>query len=262
MTDWPKPDPAWKDDDLIASVDILQKVVGLGRAARESSRIRVRQPLARLLVRVPTDSHAGAIKHQETQVLEELNVKSLEFIARDAELISYRLKPNLPRIGKRHGRLIPAIRETLSKADAAAVASAHAAGKSVTLDVAGQEIEFEPDDLLIETTSAAGYSSAESEGFLVGLDTNLTPELIDEGLAREIVRSVQEARKNAGLEVSDRIRLHVSGSADIDRILLSYRDWIMAETLAEFWTESGQSPDYSVDGALEVHNWHIELSKH
>ena len=262
MTDWPKPDSAWKDNDLIASVDILQKVVGLGRAARESSRIRVRQPLARLLVRVPTDSHAAAIKHQEMQVLEELNVKSLEFIARDAELVSYRLKPNLPRIGKRHGRLIPAIREALSKANAAAVATAHAGGESVTLDIAGQEIEFEPDDLLIETTSAAGYSSAESEGFLVGLDTNLTPELIDEGLAREIVRSIQEARKNAGLEVSDRIRLHVSGSADIDRILLSYRDWIMAETLAEFWAESGQSPDYSVDGALEVHNWHIELSKH
>ena len=262
MTDWPKPDSAWKDDDLIASVNILQKVVGLGRAARESSRIRVRQPLARLLVRVPTDSHAAAIKHQEMQVLEELNVKSLEFIARDAELVSYRLKPNLPRIGKRHGRLIPAIREALSKANAAAVATAHAGGESVTLDIAGQEIEFEPDDLLIETTSASGYSSAESEGFLVGLDTKLTPELIDEGLAREIVRSIQEARKNAGLEVSDRIRLHVSGSADIDRILLSYRDWIMAETLAEFWAESGQSPDYSVDGALEVHNWHIELSKH
>jgi len=262
MTDWPKPDSAWKDDDLIASVNILQKVVGLGRAARESSRIRVRQPLARLLVRVPTDSHAAAIKHQEMQVLEELNVKSLEFIARDAELVSYRLKPNLPRIGKRHGRLIPAIREALSKANAAAVATAHAGGESVTLEIAGQEIEFEPDDLLIETTSASGYSSAESEGFLVGLDTKLTPELIDEGLAREIVRSIQEARKNAGLEVSNRIRLHVSGSADIDRILLSYRDWIMAETLAESWTESGQSPDYSVDGALEVHNWHIELSKH
>ncbi|MDK2754512.1 MAG: DUF5915 domain-containing protein, partial [Gammaproteobacteria bacterium] len=262
MTDWPKPDSAWKDDDLIASVNILQKVVGLGRAARESSRIRVRQPLARLLVRVPTDSHAAAIKHQEMQVLEELNVKSLEFIARDAELVSYRLKPNLPRIGKRHGRLIPAIREALSKANAAAVATAHAGGESVTLEIAGQEIEFEPDDLLIETTSASGYSSAESEGFLVGLDTKLTPELIDEGLAREIVRSIQEARKNAGLEVSDRIRLHVSGSADIDRILLSYRDWIMAETLAESWAESGQSPDYSVDGALEVHNWHIELSKH
>lgn len=262
MTDWPQPDPAWKDDDLIASVDILQKVVGLGRAARESSRIRVRQPLARILVRVPTDSHAAAIKHQEMQVLEELNVKSLEFIARDAELISYRLKPNLPRIGKRHGRLIPAIREALSKANAAAVAAAHAGGESVTLDVAGQEIEFEPDDLLIETTSAAGYSSAESGGFLVGLDTNLTPELIDEGLAREIVRGIQEARKNAGLEVSDRIQLHVSGSADIERILLSYRDWIMDETLAESWAESGQSPDYSVNGALETHNWHIELSKH
>ena len=262
MTDWPQPDPAWKDDDLIASVDILQKVVGLGRAARESSRIRVRQPLARLLVRVPTDSHAAAIKHQEMQVLEELNVKSLEFIARDAELISYRLKPNLPRIGKRHGRLIPAIREALSKANAAAVAAAHAGGESVTLDVAGQEIDFEPDDLLIETTSAAGYSSAESGGFLVGLDTNLTPELIDEGLAREIVRGIQEARKNAGLEVSDRIQLHVSGSADIERILLSYRDWIMDETLAESWAESGQSPDYSVNGALETHNWHIELSKH
>ena len=132
----------------------------------------------------------------------------------------------------------------------------------MTLDIAGQDIEFEPDDLLIETTSAAGYASAESEGFLVGLDTNLTPELIDEGLAREIVRSIQEARKNAGLEVSDRIRLNVSGSTDIDRILLSYHDWIMAETLAESWTESGQNPDYSIDGTLEAHSWRIELSKY
>ena len=150
----------------------------------------------------------------------------------------------------------------MSKANATTVASAHARGESVTLDVAGQDIKFEPDDLLIETTSAEGYASAESEGFLVGLDTNLTPELIDEGLAREIVRSIQEARKNAGLEVSDRIRLHVSGSADINRILLSYRDWIMDETLAESWDESGQIPDYSVDGVLETHNWDIELSKH
>ena len=86
--------------------------------------------------------------------------------------------------------------------------------------------------------------------------------MIDEGLAREIVRSIQEARKNAGLEVSDRIRLNVSGSTEIDRILLSYREWIMAETLAETWTESGQKSGYSADGALEVHNWHIELSKH
>ncbi len=261
MTDWPQADPLWQDEQLIASLGVVQKVVGLGRAARESSRIRVRQPLSRLLVRVPTEEAAAAVRNHLDQVLEELNVKTLEFIAPDASLVSYRLKPNLPRVGKRYGKLVPAIRKALAQKDAGAVAGACARGETVDLTVEGQIIVLEPDDLLIETGSAQGYSSSESEGFLVALDTQLTPALRDEGLAREIVRSVQDARKQAGLEVSDRIRLHVSGSAGIDKTLAEYRSWIMSETLAQEWIDKRGDAQHSAEHKLDDNNWHIELSK-
>ncbi|MEE1566900.1 MAG: isoleucine--tRNA ligase, partial [Arenicellales bacterium] len=212
LTHWPQADDAWQNDALIEAVAVVQKIVALGRSAREASRIRVRQPLAELLVRVPNQPTARAVTEHEDQVLEELNVKRLSLIATDAQLVSYRIKPNLPRVGKHHGKLIPAIREVLAEANGGAIASAHARGESITLIVCGQQITFEPEDLLIETESAEGYSCAESEGYLVALDTALTPELEREGVAREIVRTVQDARKQAGLEVSDRIHLHVVGT--------------------------------------------------
>ena len=303
MSDWPVPDPEARDDALLAEIDAVQRVVGLGRAARNRSGVRVRQPLSRLLVRTPGETEAAVLARFDAQILEELNVKALEMLAPDAELVGYRIKPNLPRLGKRYGKRIPAIRAALANADAGAIAAAVAAGRTFAVDVAfpgggrsggagevvsgtgssteaaggeilrggrpsgdaagseivsggessgeaagseavsgagsssagvaaGETLIFEPEDVLVETTSAEGYACAEEGGWLVGLDTALTEALEREGLARELVRTVQEARKQAGLEVSDRITLRVDGSAGVAVALDAYRGYVMEETLA------------------------------
>ena len=198
--------------------------------------------------------------HQD-QVLEELNVKTIEFIARDAGLVSYRIKPNLPRIGKKYGKQIPAIRAALEAADGGAIATAAASGESFVISVPSGEISLEGDDVLVETSSAEGYSCAEDGGYLTALDTALDDDLINEGIAREIVRSVQDARKQAGLEVSDRIVLGISGSAAIETALAEHRDYIMVETLATEWVVGQAKPLYSDKRELGEDHWSIEFNK-
>jgi isoleucyl-tRNA synthetase len=235
MAIWPAHDAARLDRTLLAETDVVQRVVGLGRAARNSSKLKVRQPLGRLLVRVPDDAAAAAVRRHEDQILEELNVKKLELIARDATLVSYRIKPNLPVIGRRYGKMIPAIREYLATADGAAIAAAVARGEPQTFAIGGHELAIEPADLLVESASAEGFACAEDAGYLVGLDTALNDDLRREGLARELVRAVQDARKQAGLEVSDRIELIVEGDEQVGAALRDHRDYVMSETLASKW---------------------------
>ena len=201
----------------------------------------MRQPLARILVRVPDDAAAEAVRRHEEQIADELNVKAVELVARDATLVTYRIKPNLPVIGKRYGKLIPAIREYLKTADGGAIAGAVARGETQRFVVAGQEIDVNPDDLLVESASAEGWACAEEGGYLVGLDTALTPELEREGVARELVRAVQDARKQAGLEISDRIVLAIDGDARVADALAAHRDYVMSETLASRWAEPPES---------------------
>ncbi|MDH4225316.1 MAG: class I tRNA ligase family protein, partial [Deltaproteobacteria bacterium] len=261
MESWPEADPLALNPHLVAAMDVVQKVVGLGRGARAASGHRVRQPLPALMVRVPDEAMTRAVEEHLSQILEELNAKRLEIVAGDASLVTYRLKPHLPRIGKRYGKRIPAIRAALDKADGAAIAAHVTAGQAFELEVEGESLVFEPEDVLVETLSAEGYVSAEEGGFLVALDTRLTPELVEEGLARELVRGVQDARKNAGLQVSDRIRLRVTGSEAVQTMLVRHRDFIMTETLATHWADGEFHPAFAAEGSLEGAAWKIELEK-
>ena len=288
MSEWPTPDPAARDDALLAGIDAVQRVVGLGRAARSRSGVRVRQPLSRLLVRAPGEADAAVLARFDAQILEELNVKALEMLAPDAELVGYRIKPNLPRLGKRYGKRVPAIRAALANADAGAVAAAVAAGRTFAVEVAllgggrsgdagggsetptggrlsgeadSETLTFEPEDVLVETTTAEGYACAEEGGWLVGLDTTLTEALEREGLARELVRTVQEARKQAGLEVSDRITLRIEGSAGVAAALDAHSGYVMEETLATGWGGAEWSSAYSVEHTLGADRWTIGLAR-
>jgi len=260
MGNWPEADASWENDHLLHGISVVQKVVGLGRAARSHSGVRTRQPISRLLLRAPNDAAARALDSHRDQILEELNVKAIEFIARDAGLVSYNIKPNLPKLGKQYGKLVPQIKQALLDADGAAIASAAAGGEAFEIEVAGQVIPLEGDDVLIETHSAEGYSCEADAGYLIALDTTLTDELIAEGLAREVVRSVQDARKQADLEVSDRITLGVSGSNAVEKALSIHRDYVMMETLATNWKVSQEKPKHTSVKTMADEHWTIEIS--
>ncbi len=122
-------------------------------------------------------------------------------------------------------------------------------------------MELTPGDLIVETSAAEGYACAEDAGYLTELDTALTDELVNEGLAREIVRSIQDARKQAKLEVSDRIVLGVSGSAGVEKALAAHRDYVMTETLATDWKTDQANPIYSGDRELGDESWKLEFGK-
>ena len=261
MCSWPTVDAAKLDSDLVHDFDVVQRVVGLGRAARNQTRLRVRQPLPRVLVRVPSERDAASVNRHQAQIREELNVKALELVARDAALVTYRIKPNLPRIGKRYGKRVPAIRAALANADAARIAAAVAGGQSFAIEVDDEPIGFDAEDVLVETSAAEGYACAEEGGYLVGLDTRVSEELRLEGLARELIRTVQESRKQAGLEVSDRIALSISGSTAVEQAATLHRDYIMAETLATEWTGDGLSGAHRSEHDQDEHRWVIELHK-
>jgi isoleucyl-tRNA synthetase len=261
MSDWPVPDANRDDDQLLFEIGVVQKVVGLARAARGQSGVRTRQPLSRMLVRAPNDAAAKALADHQEQILEELNVKSIEFIARDAGLVSYRIKPNLPRIGKVYGKQIPAIRKALEEADGSAIAGAAARGEGFDLDLNGEKISLGPDDVLIETSAAEGYACGEDAGFLTALDTSQTGALVREGLAREMIRTIQDARKQAGLDVSDRILLGIGGTPGVEAALAEYRDYLMAETLAVEWACGQASPLFCEQRTLDDEAWTVEFSK-
>ena len=263
MSAWPVINEDYDDQSLLKDIGVVQKVVGLARAARGQSGVRTRQPLSRLLIRAPDDAAAKALEDHKEQILEELNVKSIEFIARDEGLVNYRIKPNLPRLGKERGmgRELPDIRRELEKEDGAEVAGKFARGEDIVISVPSGKLTLTGQDVIVETSSAEGYACGADAGYLTALDTTLTEELIREGIARELIRTVQESRKQAGLEVSDRIVLGVSGSAAVETALQEHKNYLMSETLATEWQVSQKNPLFLEKRTLDQEEWTIEITK-
>ena len=175
--------------------------------------------------------------------------------------MNYRIKPNLPKLGKAYGKLVPKIKQALEGADGAAIAGAVARGETFDIEGDGQTISLGEGDVLVETSSAEGYACGEEGGYLTALDTALTADLVREGLARELIRTVQEARKQAGLEVSDRIVLGISGSDGVQAALDEYQGYLMSETLATDWAVGQADPTWREDRNLDDERWTIEISR-
>jgi isoleucyl-tRNA synthetase len=240
FADWPVADPTWIDQGLLADTAFLLETVSLGRAARRSVGLKVRQPLSGMWVRVPTPAQAEALRRFEAELRDELNVKEVRYLDSSADFVRHRFKPNLRVVGRKYGKLVPALTGVLRGLEGEAareVARAVEAGRPVTLTVDGQQVELAPEEILVEASSPEGYAVAEDRGALVALDTALTDELKREGLARELVRHVQDARKNAGFNITDRISVYlgsgVAGASAWEPVVRQWGDFIRTETLAD-----------------------------
>jgi isoleucyl-tRNA synthetase len=223
---------------LLTDTALLLATISLGRAARRGAGLKVRQPLGELWVRVPAGAVEG-LRRFEADLRDELNVKSIRYLDSSADLVEYRFKPNLRVVGKKYGKLVPALTAALRELDGATArdaARAVEAGQPITLAVDGQDLQLQPDEVLVESSSPEGYAVAEGGGVLVALDTSITPELRQEGIARELVRNIQDARKSAGFAIADRIAVHlggVAGDQDLETTVRQWGDYIRAETLAD-----------------------------
>ncbi len=236
LADWPAVDTARVDAGLDRDMAVLLKVVELGRSARAESGLKVRQPLAALLVHVPGAPEQASLERFLDEVRDELNVKAVRFLEGSSGLVEYRFKPNLPVVGRKYGKLVPAMKNALAAltgAQAAAVAETVQAGQTFTLDVDGQTLELTGEEILVDTSSPEGFAVAEEGGYVVALDTTLTEELRREGMARDLVRQVQDARKEAGLQISDHIHLYLDAPAAVAEALTPHLAYLQAETLAD-----------------------------
>ncbi|HEY3228483.1 MAG TPA: isoleucine--tRNA ligase, partial [Roseiflexaceae bacterium] len=188
---WPEADAALLDEQMVAHTETLLQAVGLGRAARKGAGLKVRQPLRELWLRAPTTAATEGLRRFEGELRDELNVKAVRYLDSTTELVEYRFRPNLRLVGKKYGKLVPALTAALRELSgdtARDAARAVEEGRPVALVVDGQALALQPDELLVETSSPPGYAVAEENGLLVALDTTLTDELREEGLARELVR--------------------------------------------------------------------------
>jgi isoleucyl-tRNA synthetase len=242
----PRADDEARDPALEAGMDAVRTLSTLGRAARERVRIRVRQPLGTLYAVVP-----GAVEVSGDLLAilrDELNVQGVEFMDRAEELVSFTARPNFRELGARHGKRTPAVAEAVRRLASAELA-AFRRGEPLSVEVQGERVPLVAGELEI-VQEARGDMVVEADGgFTVALDPTITPELRLEGLARELVNRVQRLRKDSDFEVSDRIRLAVSGEEEMLQAARAHREFIADETLA---VEVEVGPTAVADGEWEA----------
>ena len=227
LCDFPVADLSKVDKELEAGMDEVESVVQLGRAARNAASLKVRQPLSRCLVKGKrlSDEIAQLIKN-------ELNVKAVEFVDDASAFTTYNLKPQMRTLGKKYGKLLGKIGERLKTLDGNEVVATFERGETLKFELDGTPVELEKDDVLTSLTQKPGFE-AQSEGdYTVVLDTNLTPELIDEGFLREVISKVQTMRKDADFEVTDRIALSYQTSERLSAVIEKGKEDLMRAVLA------------------------------
>ncbi|GGJ29663.1 isoleucine--tRNA ligase [Deinococcus roseus] len=232
MTKWPTVNEALKDSQLVDEMNAVIRVVALGRAVRGQNNIKNRQPLPKVLLRARSKEQTQSLSRFAEQIKEELNVKEVELLDQYADLVQYTLKPNLPVVGKKVGKQVPLLKKALDQADASYVARMVRDNLAFEVEADGVRFELQPNEVLVDAKSPEGYAALEDQGYLVAFDTQISRELELEGLMRDIVRSVQNARKDAGLEVSDRIKLTLDFSGDMLEAAQVFKDTIAEETLS------------------------------
>jgi isoleucyl-tRNA synthetase len=231
LRDFPEADPALADPELEQAMEAVRLTVELGRAARAQAKAKMRQPLRRAVI-VANDAEREAISARAELVRAELNVKELDFVSEEADLVSYAVKPNYRSLGPRFGKQMPQVAAAVEALDPVHVAKLMADGGQIGININGDEHAIGPDEISLALQPLDGYEVEAEAGHAVALQLELDDELRREGLAREIVHAVQNARKAAGLDISDRIELSLGGDDELLAAAREHEPYIAGEVLA------------------------------
>ncbi|MCC6754807.1 MAG: isoleucine--tRNA ligase [Solirubrobacterales bacterium] len=251
LRDFPAVSAGLRDEQLEAAMAATRQTVELGRASRAQAKAKVRQPLARAVI-VATDVEREAISSQSELIKSELNVKELEFVTDQSDLVSYLVKPNFRTLGPRFGKSMPQVSAAIAGLDPAHVAETVEAGGEIGISIEGRDHTLTPEDLLLSMEPLEGYQVEAESGHAVALALDLDEELIREGLAREIVHAVQNARKDAGLEITDRIGLSLAGDQVLLDAAVAHKAYLAGEVLARSIELGGDTAEAAAPGTPEV----------
>jgi isoleucyl-tRNA synthetase len=241
---WPEVDETLLDPELSSRMALVRRLVELGRSARAASGVRTRQPLGRALVGAA--GWASLPDELRAQIADELNVQGFDTLASiGGELVEYQVKPNFRELGKRFGKQTPKVAAAVTAADAAGLVHGLRDSGTVTVDAAEVgKVDLTPDDLIVTERPRSGWAVESAAGETVALDLTVTPELRRAGLAREVIRLIQDARKNSGLDISDRIDLWWRTSdAELAATLREHGDEVAGEVLADTWQDGEPDTD-------------------
>ncbi|MGH7499403.1 MAG: DUF5915 domain-containing protein, partial [Gemmatimonadales bacterium] len=241
---------ARRDESLETAMDAVRRVASLAHAARQQRRLAVRQPLARMQVAVPAAVRAAMSNGLLDLLRQEVNVKQVEVVATDTDLVRLRAKPNFRSLGKRYGKRTPAVAAAAVDLGSDALRALEQ-GRTATLELEGEVVTFLPEDIVVEREVASDWLVASDGPFVAALDPRLSPDLRDEGIAREVVNRVQRLRKEAGYAYTDRVVLWVSGDDLVLDAVRRHAEFIQGETLAR-QLEFGRAPSADLEQQVDV----------
>lgn len=219
------------EQSLLSETEVARTAVNLGHSTRAQSKVKLRQPLARAMIVADAASREAIRQHRDV-ISDELNVKEIEFVARESDLVAYKVMPDNRKLGPRFGADFPKLRAALSVLDPYDVAAAVKAAQSVHLAVNGNDVTLAPEDIVVQAIPREGFVVAGGNGIVVALDIHLTEPLIHEGLAREVVRHLNDLRKESGLDLTDRISTTYQASPRLEKAILAFSEYIRSETLS------------------------------
>ena len=256
---YPSADPDSLDQMLLNKMRLAITTASLGRAARGSADIKLRQPLATARVNVGSQQEQADLQELADVIAEEINVKQIEVVSKVGELVNYKLMPNNRVLGPKLGKLFPQVRKALEGVDPVVGARTIQSGDPIVLEVNGDKVSLTDEDVLVQTEARGDSAVASEKGVTVAVDTELTPALVQEGFARDIVRAINNMRKDAGFEISDRIALTYTADGDAAEALTNFSDYVKQETLAVSLTAS-ETIDAGNRQALKVGDNEIVVS--
>ena len=253
LCDYPAYKKAFRDETLEKQTSLVQKVLSMARHLRSEKSIRVRQPLAKMFVISRNEDDLSILKSQEHIIREEVNVKGIDFSDDESELVTYSAKANFKSLGPKLGAGMKAAAAAIAELSSEQIASVVMTGEKITIDTAdGANVEISADDLVVTRTEKENVFVETDGGITIGLDYNLTPLLLLEGDARDLVREIQNARKEAGFDVADHIRLHVCADDRFKEILKEFSQYITKETLCDEVVEESSAQERAISCGCEI----------